>query len=149
MTKNYLENASWLEELGDAPLYYNSLGLIHFDKRQINEHRVASLQLLSGELERLTYLKPIAVNSYDYLTMGLIIRGNDIEEFNYQLIFYDENQTIIKQSKQDVSSEITTTFKTICVTYKIPTRARFAKISWEIIGCSTGITLYKPYVSLK
>lgn len=146
---NELHNSNWLENEYNSPKYYVSLGKIHFDSCRINESRVASLQIGTKEKERLNYLEPITVQGKEYLTMGLMIRGNDIEAFYYQVIFLDSEKQKIKKINQNIASEITTQFKKITVTCKIPVNAHYASISWEIIGCATGVTLYHPSVTLK
>ena len=147
--RNQLKNSNWLEFEQAFPEYYASLGKIHFDSCQINGSRIGSLQLATTEQEVLQYIEPIALHGYEYLTMGLVIRGNDVEAFHYQVNFLNIEKQSIKKIRQNIVSEITPEFKIITVTCKIPAHAHLAKVSWEITGCATGITLYKPSVTLK
>ena len=73
---------------------------------------------------------------------------NDIDEINYKIGFYDENNSCLDVRFQNIASEIKPTFKRICVTYPIPSHTHSVKVGWEFKGIVTGVTIFHPSVDL-
>lgn len=149
MDQNLLMNSEWMQLKNQLPTSFKTLQHIHFDQCFIHGARVGSLHLLLGDRERISYTQSLNLTGFSSLTMGLNIRGNEVNEFFYQVIFVNKEDEIIKVNNHNVASEITTQFKNIRVTYKIPALASAAWISFEIRGIATGVTVYRPSLYLK
>ncbi|MGL4337858.1 MAG: hypothetical protein ACRCST_13275 [Turicibacter sp.] len=148
MSKNYIKNAYWQRENGSMPLYFSSLGKMHYDRREIDGARVCSLSLTKPTFEKLTYEPNVTVYRYSTLKMGLVMRGNDVQSVKYVVHFYSDDEALLISYSEDIASEVTPNFKNICVTYKIPQEARTARIEYHLNGITTGMTLFKPSIVL-
>lgn len=149
MSGNLLMNSKWGEETQHFPKHYECLGKLHFDHCRIDGSRVCSLNFVKVDQEILKYQHPILLSEALYLTIGLIIRANDVEYVNYHTTFYNQQNQQIEHYHHNVAPEITHEFKNICVTYQIPRQAVQAMVEWEIKGIATGITLFRPSLILK
>ena len=147
--KNRIENSSWLEGEEQSPRLFKTEGKLHFDQAMMEGDRLASLSFNMSDYERLVYTEQIATQGCNYLTMGLIVRGNDLDEINYKVAFYNENLTCLDIYVQNVAPEIETHFKRICVTYPIPTDTAFIRVGWEFKGLITGMSCFHPFVYLQ
>lgn len=148
MGRNYLKNSTWLEERNGFPMYFEHVGPMHYDHCLIESARAYSLSFSQPDQGVLRYHPMIKVENARQLTMGLFIRGNDIECINYVVTFYDQNQGLLQRHQHNVAHEVGTEFKKICVTYQIPPHVAGVKISWEFKGIVTGVTMFRPSLSL-
>ncbi len=89
MKGSRIKNSRWYEGDDEYPRYFKTNGKLHFDQTKIDEHQVASLSFSAADYERLVYTETIETEGKGQLTLGLIIRGNDIDEINYKIAFYD------------------------------------------------------------
>ena len=148
MKGNRIKNSYWHDYEGNDPCFFKTNQKLHFDKTEIDGYRVASLSFSKNDYERLVYKDPIGCKGFNQVTIGLVIRGNDIDEINYKIGFYDENNSCLDVRFQNIASEIKPTFKRICVTYPIPSHTHSVKVGWEFKGIVTGVTIFHPSVDL-
>lgn len=148
MKGNRIKNSSWCEREGNTPRYFKTDEQIHFDQTEIDGDKVASLSFNQEDYERLVYTETIKTEGNRQLTMGLIIRGNDIDEINYKVAFYNASDSCIDVCCHNVAPEVTPNFKQICVTYPIPTDTSYVRVGWEFKGIVTGITCFHPSLVL-
>jgi len=149
MSRNVLINSKWVEEDGDFPKHYKCLGKLHFNQCRIEGARVCSLNFIKPDQEILKYQHPILLRGAHQVTIGLIIRANDVDCVNYHMTFYDHQNQQIDHYYHNVAHEINHEFKNVCVTYQIPKQAVQATIEWEIKGIATALTLFRPNLSKK
>lgn len=148
MKGNQIKNSNWYERENEQPRYFKTNEYLHFDETVIESHKVASLSFHTEEYERLVYTETIACDEAKKVTVGLVIRGNDLEEINYKVAFYNEADVCVDVYSHNVVAEVTPQFKRVCVTYPVPNGACYLKVGWEFKGINTGITLFNPSVQL-
>lgn len=148
MKGNRIKNSRWYEGDDEYPRYFKTNGKLHFDQTKIDEHQVASLSFSAADYERLVYTETIETEGKGQLTLGLIIRGNDIDEINYKIAFYDASDLCLDVCCHNVASEISPNFKRVCVTYPIPNKSCYVRVGWEFKGIVTGVTLFHPSLVL-
>lgn len=148
MKENRVKNSSWYEKEGRFPRYFKTDGQLHFDQTEIDGYKVASLSFTQSDYERLVYTETIKTEGKRQLTIGLIIRGNDVEEVNYKVAFYNEANSCIDICYQNVAPEVSPHFKRVCVTYPIPAKNCYVRIGWEFKGIVTGVTFFHPSLIL-
>ena len=86
MKGNQIKNSNWHERENEQPRYFKTNEYLHFDETVIESHKVASLSFHTEEYERLVYTETIACDEAKKVTVGLVIRGNDLEEINYKVV---------------------------------------------------------------
>lgn len=149
MVRNQLLNNHWLENENQCPKYYQLSKKIHFDHTLIAKSRVCSLQIEQGEEAFLGYVPIILIEeAQQEVTIGLVIRGNDLSLIHYIARFFDKKHHELKCYCHNVASEITTEFKQVCVTYKIPPKAVSLTVQWEFKGLNTAVTFFRPSVRM-
>ena len=144
MKRNQIKNRKWKEKEGVFPQYFKTEEHLHFDETEIDGYRVASLSFSKKGYERLVYQETIPTDNNEQLTMGLIIRGNDIDEINYKVAFYNDKDQCIDVCCHNVASEVSPQFKRVCVTYSIPESSTYVRVGWEFKGIVTGVTCFNP-----
>ncbi len=148
MARNQLLNDHWLENENQCPKYYQLSKKIHFDHTLIGKTRVCSLQLEQGEEAFLSYVPVLLIEEAQQVTLGLVIRGNDLSLIHYMARFFDKEHHELKCYRHNVAPEITTEFKQVCVTYKIPPKAVSLTVQWEFKGLNTAVTFFRPSVRM-
>lgn len=148
MKGNRIKNSAWCEREGQFPRYFKTDEQLHFDQTEIDGYKVASLSFSQEDYERLVYTEKIETEGKRQLTMGLIIRGNDLDEINYKVAFYNEADSCIDVCCHNVASEVTPHFKRVCVTYPIPADNCYVRVGWEFKGVVTGVTFFHPSLIL-
>ncbi len=148
MKGNQIKNSNWYERENEEPRYFKTNHQLHFDETVIDHHKVASLSLTTRDYERLVYTETIERHDAKKVTVGLIIRGNDLDEINYKVAFYNQDEVCIEVYSHNVVAEVTPHFKQVCVTYPIPHKTCSMKVGWEFKGANTGITIFHPSVYL-
>ena len=148
MKGNSIKNSVWCEREGEFPRYFKTDGQLHFDQTEIDGYKVGSLSFSKEDYERLVYTETINTVGKRQLTMGLIIRENDVDEINYKVAFYNEADSCIDVCCHNVASEVTPHFKRICVTYPIPADNCYVRVGWEFKGIVTGVTFFHPSLIL-
>lgn len=148
MKGNRIRNSNWYERENEEPRYFKTNHHLHFDDTVIDQHRVASLSFKTRDYERLVYTETIESHEAKKVTVGLIIRGNDLDEINYKVAFYNKDDSCIDVYSHNVVAEVTPHFKRVCVTYPIPNETCYMKVGWEFKGINTGVTIFHPSVHL-
>ncbi len=119
MKGNRIRNSNWYERENEEPRYFKTNHHLHFDDTVIDQHRVATLSFKTRDYERLVYTETIESHEAKKVTVGLIIRGNDLDEINYKVAFYNKDDSCIDVYSHNVVAEVTPHFKRVCVTYPI------------------------------
>ena len=141
---NLIKNAQWNPGPSGGPMYFSGTAPITFDEFSMNGYRSCSITMADNKYAKDAYDLPIDVTNADMIHFGMMVRAVDITHMSYVMEFYNENRYLIDTQMKDETENVTHLFTEVFATFKVPMKAKYAKVFWQFKDTVTACTFLAP-----
>lgn len=142
---NLIHNSEWLPGPDGCRKYFSGFGFT-YDKLCINGFRTCSVTQEAGCRQEAAdcYDLAIDVRGQEVLNYGYVIRAVELCSLILVVEFFDDCGCFIRKDRQQAANQVDYQFNRITVCFRVPEKAKAARLRMEFHGKVTACTYYAP-----